>query len=271
MSQALSSRPLFKCYLSCAVGVSLLICVDHALAQTSPAPTNTTPVVVSGVVPDEASRQAILSKLRDVYGHERVVDQLGVANIDAPPNWADYVQKLVTPDLKNIHRGELKITGNTVQLSGEVDSNAARDRIGAALAGSLNPTYIVKNRLQAQEQPQAKINDILANKVVEFELGSAVLTPVGRAVLDEVIPVLLALDTKTKVQVVGHTDASGSQPANLALSQIRANAVRAYLVEHKLPPASVFTVGLGSDKSLFSNDTPEGRAKNRRIEFEILN
>ena len=91
----------------------------------------------------------------------------------------------------------------------------------------------------------------------------------GRQVLDELVPVLKGLGGK-KVQVIGHTDASGLRQSNVALSRDRATAVKLYLEGNGLPPASIFTLGMGPDQPLVSNDTPEGRAKNRRIEFKVM-
>lgn len=237
--------------------------------EVAATPATRGPVVVSGVVPDEATRQAILAKVREVYGRERVVDQLGVAATSAPPNWAENVKKLVTADLKGVQRGHLKISGNSVELVGEADSTATRDKIAAHLSASLNPTYTVNNRLSVGEAPQARIDSVLEGKIVEFESSSAVLTPVGRQVLDELVPVLKGLGGK-KVQVIGHTDASGLRQSNVALSRDRAAAVKNYLAGNGLPPASIFTVGMGPDQPLVGNDTPEGRAKNRRIEFKVM-
>lgn len=227
------------------------------------------PVVVSGVVPDEATRQTILTQVREVYGADRVVDKLGVAATSAPPNWAEHVKKLVTPDLKSIQRGHLKVSGNNVELLGEADSAAAKDKVAAHTRASLNPTYTITNRLTAGEAAQARIDNVLTGKIVEFEFSSAVLTPVGRQVLNELIPVLQTLEGK-KIQITGHTDAVGAQQANVALSRGRAQAVKNYLVANRMMAANLLTAGLGQEQPLVSNDTPEGRAKNRRIEFKVL-
>lgn len=242
-----------------------------APAQTADAPVvRRGPVVVSGVVPDEATRQTILARVREVYGRDQVVDQLGVAPTSMPPNWADNVKKLIAPELRAVQRGHLKVTGNEVELVGEAESVALREKIGSQVTASLNPTYTVHNRLQVVEPVQALIDNVLEGKIVEFESGSAILSPVGRQVLDELLPVLKGLDGK-KMQVTGHTDASGARLANVALSRSRATAVRDYLVSQGLPGANILTEGLGPDQPLVSNATAEGRAKNRRIEFKILN
>lgn len=227
------------------------------------------PVVVSGVVPDEAARQTILGRVREIYGTARVVDQLGVAPSSAPPQWAEQVKKMVTPELRSVQRGHLRVAGNAVELVGQVDSAAAKGKIGAGLASSLNPTYTVSNQLQVSEALQVRIDNVLAGKIVEFEFNSAVLTPAGRLVLDELLPVLKSLDGR-KVHVVGHTDAAGSRASNLLLSQERANAVRTYLAARGLGPTGLVISGVGPDQPIASNATSEGQAKNRRIEFKII-
>lgn len=251
------------------MGVSALHQPGLAQSVAAPSPVLRGPVVVSGVVPDEATRQSILAKVREVYGRDRVIDQLGVAEASAPPNWAENVNKLVTPDLKGVQRGHLKVSGNTVELVGDADNAAVRDKLSAHMSASLNPTYTVQNRLLVNGPPQARIDSVLEGKIVEFESGSNVLTPLGRSVLDELLPVLKSLNGKT-LQVIGHTDAEGVRTSNVILSNQRALAVKSYLVEKNLLASTILTQGLGPDRPLVSNDTPEGRARNRRIEFKVM-
>mgnify|MGYP001230151766 CR=1 FL=1 len=74
-----------------------------------------------------------------------------------------------------------------------------------------------------------------------------------------------------RVEIIGHTDNSGSRLANLALSANRAEAVKAALVDKGIPARSLITLGAGSQRPIASNDTAAGRARNRRIEFRIRN
>ena len=236
-----------------------------ALAQE---PANQVPVVVSGVVPDEATRQSILAKVRAVYGSHKVVDQLGVASVSAPPNWSDNVQKIITPDIKKISKGHVRVSGNSVELVGEVASLDTVAQLEVGVKAKLNPTYSVSNKLMSGP-PQARIDNVLEGKIVEFEVGSAVLTPVGTAVLNELVPVLRSLEGRN-IQVIGHTDASGPRQPNVELSRARAAAVRDYLVSQNVPGAGIQVLGMGPDQPLVSNNTPENRARNRRIEVKVL-
>ena len=71
--------------------------------------------------------------------------------------------------------------------------------------------------------------------------------------------------------VGGHTDATGNPDANKTLSQKRAQAVVDYFVQQGVDAAQLKAVGFGQEKPVAENETPEGRFKNRRIAFEVLN
>ncbi|OZI30717.1 cell envelope biogenesis protein OmpA [Bordetella genomosp. 10] len=225
-------------------------------------------VVASGAVPDQATKADVLARLQQLYGVGNVIDRIDVGGVVAPPNWSAHVGKMISPPLKQINRGQLDIDGTQISLRGEVQNEASRQQIASALATALNPTYKIVNglRVAAGKDEQGMLDNLLANRTVEFETGSATLTPRGRELLDEVANVLPRIRAD-KVQIIGHTDSSGSRATNLALSQARADAVKAYMVEKGLPAARFDAVGVGPDQPLMSNATAEGRAKNRRIEF----
>jgi OmpA-OmpF porin, OOP family len=227
-------------------------------------------VLVSGTVPDEATRAAILAKVQEVYGAERVVDQLGVGNLVAPPNWSQHVQKIITPDLKAVSQGQLRISGNIVEVVGSVANEAQRQQLASRMVSSLgNPTYTVRNGLRVGSPGQEQLDAALANRVIEFQPGNSQLTPSGMQVLDELLP-LLAKFSGRRFEIVGHTDAAGVHEQNTALSLARANAVKTYLVTRGIAPAQIVTAGVGPDRPIADNATAEGRARNRRIEFRVL-
>jgi OOP family OmpA-OmpF porin len=248
------------------VCAAALLIAGHAHAQGTAVPNA---VVVSGTVPDEATRQVILQRAREVYGADRVVDQLGIGPVVAPPNWSQYVQRMISPNLKQVSRGELAVSGNTIDLKGEVGNEALRQQVVSEMSTQLNPTYTVRNGLRVSSGEQVVLDNALANRVVEFESGSATLTPKGRAVLDEMVAALKTLPAGRKVQVIGHTDGLGARDANIALSAARADTVKGYLVGKQIPEAMLETSGAGPDRPVASNATAEGRARNRRIEFRV--
>lgn len=250
-----------------SAGALLMAPQVHAVAsREAPAPGK---VVVAGIVPDEATRQAILARTREIYGTDRVVDQIGVSNLVAPPNWAQNVQKLITPDLKRVMRGQLKISGNVIDLTGEVDNEASRQQVVSLMSSQLNPTYTVRNGLRVTAAGQEVIDAALANRIIEFEAGNATLTANGVQVLDQLLPVLKQLPGR-KFEVIGHTDSQGGRSHNIALSAARADAVKAYLQSKGISGDLVQTSGVGPDRPVAANDTAEGRARNRRIEMRVM-
>ncbi len=225
-------------------------------------------VLVTGTVPDEASKASVLAKLREVYGANLVVDQISVGAVATPANWNDYVQKLITPDLKQITRGQLKIDGSNVSLKGEVANEAQRQKIASTVATSLNPTYTVNNGLRVSASDQGVLDNTLANRTIEFESGKAALTASGKAILDEMTAAMLKLKER-KVDIIGHTDNVGLRATNQGLSQARAEAVKAYLASHGIKGELLTASGQGADRPVASNDSVDGRARNRRIEFRL--
>lgn len=256
------------CLLPC-LAAGLILSPAPASAQAEPVSAQASgKVVVAGTVPDEATRVAILSRVRELYGADRVVDQLSLGSVVAPPSWAQHVQRLISPSLKQVSHGQLSVQGQTVDLRGEVNNEALRQQVVSDVAQALNPTYSVRNGLRVAVREQAVVDQALAQRIVEFEAGSAVLRPEGLKLLDEMVVALAQLQGK-RIEVIGHTDALGHRPGNISLSLARAQAVKAYLVAKGLPAERLHTSGMGPDQPVASNDTEEGRARNRRIEFRV--
>ena len=119
------------------LGMALAAMSASAQAPTA-IPTAATPqpgqVLAAGTVPDEASKAAVLVRLRELYGTDKVVDQIAVGQVVLPANWNAYVQKLLSPNLKQISRGQLKIDGSVVSVRGEVANEAQRQKIASDLS-----------------------------------------------------------------------------------------------------------------------------------------
>ncbi|TNE90740.1 MAG: hypothetical protein EP330_07375 [Deltaproteobacteria bacterium] len=105
---------------------------------------------------------------------------------------------------------------------------------------------------------------------VQFDLGKATLRSESEAILSEVAATLIANRSVVRVEVQGHTDPTGGNVINLALSQARAEAVVADLVRRGVAPERLVARGYGSTRPVQPNDSEEGRALNRRVQFEIV-
>jgi outer membrane protein OmpA-like peptidoglycan-associated protein len=105
---------------------------------------------------------------------------------------------------------------------------------------------------------------------INFAFGSAEILPESEETLRRALA-LLRDNPDALIEIGGHTDNVGREQTNRQLSLARANSVRAWLVEHGIDPARLTTRGYASSQPVASNDTEEGRAQNRRIEFKHLN
>ena len=102
-----------------------------------------------------------------------------------------------------------------------------------------------------------------------FDFDKAVLKPEGKAKLDDLAGKLKAI-TLEVIIAVGHTDSVGSDAYNQKLSVKRSESVKAYLVSKGIEANRVYTEGKGEKQPTADNKTTEGRAKNRRVEIEVV-
>jgi OmpA-OmpF porin, OOP family len=102
-----------------------------------------------------------------------------------------------------------------------------------------------------------------------FDFDKSVLKPEGRAKLDDLVSKIKGVNLEVII-AVGHTDSIGSDAYNQRLSVRRAEAVKAYLVSKGIERNRVYTEGKGEKQPVADNRTKEGRAKNRRVEIEVV-
>lgn len=102
-----------------------------------------------------------------------------------------------------------------------------------------------------------------------FDFDKAVLKPAGKAALDALVSDAAQVNVETVI-AVGHTDATGPDGYNQALSIRRVEAVKAYLVSKGVPSEQIKTEGRGESQPVASNETRQGRAQNRRVEIEVV-
>ena len=104
---------------------------------------------------------------------------------------------------------------------------------------------------------------------IEFELGSDVITAASYPILDKVVKVMQENEAYL-LRISGHTDDQGDDDANLILSHKRASATKNYLIAKGIETERLDAFGYGETKPVADNTTAEGRAQNRRVEFEIV-
>ena len=231
-------------------------------------------VSLTGYAPDAAARQQIEAAAKAQFFDTSVRDDLKVAE-GAPQGFTAAITGAM-PALARLTKGSLTLVGGQADVSGEAPYPKAVDEVKAALAPAPGSAFTVKTDIAVAPPPpqletsacQPKFADLLAKGHIEFETGSAVLSKTSTPLLDGLVAVAQRCRS-ANIEVNGYTDTVGAAEPNLDLSRRRAQSVVAYFTAAGLDTARITANGFGEDRPIAPNDTPEGRAKNRRIEFQV--
>ncbi|MGL2966376.1 OmpA family protein [Flavobacterium sp. XGLA_31] len=168
------------------------------------------------------------------------------------------------------------VLGNNIGKGGNGALGAVLGGVVGGVAGGVIGNKMDKQARQIEtalpgaqvERVGEGIKLVLGENAVRFDTNKSTLTAGAKANLDKLIPVFNQYPD-TNIQIYGYTDSTGSAEYNLNLSNQRAASVKAYLVGKGLASSRFNTTGLGIADPIATNDTPEGRSQNRRVEFAI--
>ncbi|HUO00321.1 MAG TPA: OmpA family protein [Bradyrhizobium sp.] len=230
-------------------------------------------LTLSGNVPDEKVRAALVAAATRKF-FEKVVDNLKVS-LGAPSGFSAAVIPALGA-LSRLSTGTLVVSDRELKLSGDALYEAAAVQIRASLGKDLPKSWEYKPEISVKPAAapvdatvcQQLFSDILSKGKIRFEHGRATIDPDSAGLLDRLIETALRCPT-APIEVAGHTDADGDDASNQTLSKKRAQAVVDYLVKAGLPGDRFTATGYGSTQPVASNDTDEGKAQNRRIEFLV--
>jgi outer membrane protein OmpA-like peptidoglycan-associated protein len=168
------------------------------------------------------------------------------------------IQPIVTDSVTGVYRTEIPIGSYLVEIKSE---------------GYITQTAMVvleKEKALEKNFELVKVGMTITLKGVYFEFGKATLKAESYSILQDAAKIL-SDNPSINVEIQGHTDNIGSESYNQMLSQKRAYAVMEYLVKTLgVTPTRLIAKGYGSTKPITSNDTEEGRALNRRVDFAIM-
>jgi OOP family OmpA-OmpF porin len=231
-------------------------------------------LTLTGYVPDNNVHAALVAAAGRKFFSEKVVDNLK-ASIGAPTGFAAAVVPALGA-LSRLSTGTLVVTDREVKLSGDALHEAAANQIRAGLGKDFPANWQYKPEISVKPAAapvdatvcQQLFADLLGKARIRFESGKADIAADSAGLLDRLIETALRCPN-ANIEVVGHTDADGEETANQTLSEKRAQAVIDYLIKAGLPASRFTPVGYGSTQPVAGNDTDEGKAQNRRIEFVV--
>ncbi|MDO6484680.1 OmpA family protein [Shimia thalassica] len=183
--------------------------------------------------------------------------------------------------LSHLHNGVLRVTPDSVAVSGTTGEPDANADIARALAEKLSQTdhfsidvkYVEAldpvAQLPTPDECESMIKTILQSDKIVFEPGSGTLDASAAPVIDKIATVLKDC-SQIRLEIQGHTDSQGREEMNQALSQTRAQSVLNALAERRLLTSTFTAKGYGESQPIDDNDTEEGREANRRIEFVLI-
>ncbi|MDN3677883.1 OmpA family protein [Flavobacterium paronense] len=168
------------------------------------------------------------------------------------------------------------ILGNNIGKGGNGALGAVLGGVIGGVAGGVIGNKMDKQAREIQtalpgaqvERVGEGIKLVLGENSVRFDTNKSTLTPTAKNNLDKLIPVFNQYPD-TNIQIYGYTDSTGSAEYNLKLSDQRAASVKSYLAGKGLSASRFVTTGLGIADPVATNDSPEGRSQNRRVEFAI--
>jgi len=163
--------------------------------------------------------------------------------------YVDQTRALVVPSFDNFKPENLVIAG-----SASSDAPAVLTNIRLAAGGASN----LVNQLTTDGK--------IVTHGILFDVNKSIVKPASMGTINEIVK-LLKSNAAVKLEVGGHTDSDGDTAKNQALSQARADAVRKVVVDQGIDAGRLTAKGYGSTKPIDKNDTPEGNANNRRVEF----
>ncbi len=234
---------------------------------TSPRPPTVEPlatldgahVTVHGTWPEGDAKSLTV----EVDGRTYVLDgKDGFLKKDGPGRWVLTVSGRLAP-------GAHDVKATAIDALGNVSTDQTMNEIVIKTPPKVvQPEETAKEPVKSDLACQKNLDAVLGRATIHFESDSERIRPESMKLLDEVARILNTCP-KTRVLIAGHTDATGSATYNQSLSERRAAAVGRALVKLGVSASRFTAVGYGESRPVADNDTEEGRAKNRRIEFII--
>jgi len=230
--------------------------------------------VLTGLLPSRQTADKIADAAAAAYGPENVDNRLETDEAIPPASWLEGLPGLIR-NLATVASPVLEVTRAAATLTGSVSSEEERDLITREFFSAVNGQVPLENRLEVvppieparrPEPPSAEPAAAASFPTLRFKYDSTELTDESLALLDQVVAILKDRP-RMRVELAGHTDASGNPAYNLDLSTRRAQAVLELLKARGIDERRLDPRGYGDTRPLAGPLAPQRADLNRRIEF----
>jgi outer membrane protein OmpA-like peptidoglycan-associated protein/uncharacterized protein YidB (DUF937 family) len=239
----------------------------------------------SGVVPDEQTKQNVLNQLKSTFGEGNISGDVSVNPRARAAAWTSGLSSAL-PNFK-ASGSEVTFDGNSINVGGAMSENAKSDTVaklksvygtGMNIGSFEAATAVTEANRKASEalsslRPGFTADDLvhaLNMNIINFRSGSSQIPRESMPTLEQSASAIKSAPAGTKLEVGGYTDNAGNPVANQRLSQQRADSVRRFLIDKGVKSDSLTAKGYGDSNPIASNDTVEGRFRNRRIEYKVM-
>ena len=232
-------------------------------------------LTLTGNVPDNNARRAIVAASARKFLSEKVVDNLKTS-LGAPSGFTAAVIPALGA-LSRLSTGTLVVSDREAKISGDAFYDAAPGQIRGNLIKEFPQGWQLKAEITVKPAAapvdasicQQLFSELLAKGTIRFESGRSAIDPDSAGLLDRLVEIALRCPT-AGIEIVGHTDGDGETAVSPATAEKRAQAVVDYLTKAGLPAGRFTAVASSSTQAVAGNDTDTGgKAKTHRIEFVV--
>ena len=249
-------------------------------------------IAYKGAVHDEATRASVVDALKAVFGSKRLQGDISVDANRGPAPWAEYLRKALeglkalgirTAGSQLLFEGPAITVGGTSpdetqtkissalrnSLGGGINVGGFADKVASAVSDANAKVASALGGLKSDFTARELV-DVLNKAIINFHTAESTVPKDAEALLKSAAELIRKLPADIRLEISGHTDNVGDERANQALSQRRADSVRNFLAAAGVKRTAIQAKGYGSARPVASNDTPEGRFQNRRIEYHVV-
>ncbi len=238
-------------------------------------------VQMRGRLPDELRKTTVSAYAASLFGNDNIHNQTRIVE-GLPDGWT--VRSMAGLEaLSYMHNGSVVILPDTIEIKGKSAKKDISSIISRILATRIGPNVnfvsdVAYDENLIQQNTEVGLSDadcekqikaVLGARKINFAPSSSSIEEASLGVIDTIAEILIECPN-ARFEIAGHTDSQGGEESNQTLSQGRADAVLAALLQRRIRTTKMTSKGYGEVSPIADNSTEEGRAQNRRIEFSLI-